>query len=79
MGWSVGQRNMGFTIDGGKHWNSREFNFPTHPRAYSLLRRDRAYVVAEHGMIYRYRVVPVEYTSKGMLDAPMMPPAAGAN
>ncbi len=24
------------------------------------------------GMVYRYRAVPVEYTAKGMLGAPMM-------
>jgi hypothetical protein len=27
-------------------------------------------------MIYRYRVVPFDYTSKGMLDAPAMPAAS---
>jgi hypothetical protein len=29
-------------------------------------------------MIYRYRIVPVDYTAKGMIEAPAMPPAAGA-
>jgi hypothetical protein len=24
-------------------------------------------------MIYRYSVVPIDYTAKGMIDAPMMP------
>jgi hypothetical protein len=28
--------------------------------------------VGEHGMVYRYRVVPVEYTTKDMLAAPIM-------
>lgn len=27
--------------------------------------------VGEHGKVYRYRVVPVEYTAKGMLPAPV--------
>ena len=79
LGWSVGRRLMGFTTDGGKHWNTRDFHFPADVLGYSLPRRDRAYVVGEHGMIYRYRVVPIEYTSKGMMEAPMMPSAAGAN
>jgi hypothetical protein len=26
-------------------------------------------------MIYRYRMVPIDYTGKGMLDASMMPNA----
>jgi photosystem II stability/assembly factor-like uncharacterized protein len=77
LGWTGGRRALCVTTDGGRHWNSREFNFPTTLRAFSLPRRDRAYVVGEHGMIYRYRVVPIEYSSKGMLDAPLMP-SAGA-
>jgi photosystem II stability/assembly factor-like uncharacterized protein len=79
VAWMLGTRSMGFSIDGGKHWNSRDFHFPADVRAFSLPRRNRAYVVGEHGMIYRYRLVPVEYTSKGMQDAPMMPAAAGTN
>jgi hypothetical protein len=27
------------------------------------------HVVGYHGMIYRYRVVPGDYTSKGMIEA----------
>jgi photosystem II stability/assembly factor-like uncharacterized protein len=79
VAWTVGRRSMGFSTDGGKHWNSRDFHFPADVGAFSFPSRNRAYVVGQHGMIYRYRVVPVEYTSKGMQDAPMMPAAAGAN
>lgn len=79
VAWTLGTRSMGFSTDGGKHWNSRDFHFPTDVRAFSLPRRNRPYVVGEHGMIYRYRVVPVEYSSKGMQDAPMMPTANGTN
>jgi photosystem II stability/assembly factor-like uncharacterized protein len=79
VAWDLGTRSMAFSADGGKHWNSRDFHFPADVRAFSLPRRNRAYVVGDHGMIYRYRVVPVEYTSKGMVDAPMMPAAAGTN
>jgi len=79
VAWTVGRRSMGFSTDGGKHWTSRDFHFPADVQAYSLPSRNRAYVVGQHGMIYRYRVVPVEYTSKGMQDAPMMPAAAGTN
>src|SRR6202171_4510930 len=31
----------------------------------------------DHGMLYRYRVVPIDYTAKGMMDAPLMPPYGG--
>jgi len=64
---------MNFSIDGGMHWNSRDYHFPVDVQAYSLPSRHRAYAVGEHGMIYRYRVVPLDYRVAGMLDAPMMP------
>ena len=73
VGWSFYGRELRFTTDGGQHWNSREFKFPVEPNAFSLPTRDRAYVVGDHGMIYRYEVVPIEYTAAGALDAPAMP------
>ena len=72
VGWSVLYRKVSFTTDGGNRWNSREYPFPTSASAFSLSRRDRGYVVGEHGMIYRYRIVPVEYASKGMIPAPLL-------
>jgi hypothetical protein len=30
--------------------------------------------VGKHGMVYRYRVVPIEYTAKGMIAAPFIAP-----
>ena len=77
VGWSCLGRTWAYTIDGGKHWTTRQVRFPTDVHAFSLPARDRGYVVGDHGMIYRYRVVPIDYTSKGMIDAPMIgePPA----
>lgn len=72
VGWMVRYRTMTYTISGGKQWISREINFPTSVIASSLPRADRGYVVGEHGMVYRYRVVPIEYTTKGVLAAPLM-------
>ncbi|MBZ5670260.1 MAG: hypothetical protein LAO04_11080 [Acidobacteriia bacterium] len=76
VGWTAGERKVGFTTDGGRHWNSRELRLPATVQAFSLASRQRAYVVGEHGMIYRYRIVLFNYTSKGMLDAPAMPAAS---
>jgi photosystem II stability/assembly factor-like uncharacterized protein len=73
VGWSFNGRELYFTTDGGQRWTSREFEFPVEPNAFSLPARDRAYVVGDHGMVYRYRVVPIEYTAAGALDAPAMP------
>lgn len=41
--------------------------------ALSLPRRDRAYVVGDKGIIYRYRVVPVAESVPNALPAPAMP------
>lgn len=78
VGWSCLGGTWAYTVDGGKRWTTRQVHFPTEVQAFSLPARDRGYVVGNHGMIYRYRVVPVAYTSKGMIDAPMMgePPAS---
>ena len=77
VGWSVDGAKLTFTTDGGKRWSSREAPFPATPRAFSLPRRDRGYIVGDHGMVYRYRVVPINYTAKGMIDAPLMPTYGG--
>ncbi|MBZ5579854.1 MAG: hypothetical protein LAP40_25135 [Acidobacteriia bacterium] len=76
VGWSCAMRtNPGcsYTLDGGNSWTSRNISFPAQISGYSVPRRDRMYVVGEHGMIYRYRVVPRDYTARNILDAPVMP------
>jgi photosystem II stability/assembly factor-like uncharacterized protein len=73
VGWAVGYRTMTYTADGGRRWTSRSIAFPSDVNAFCIVGRDRGYAVGDHGMVYRYRVVTVAYTSKGMLDAPMMP------
>ena len=72
VGWAVHYRKISFTSDGGNRWNSREYGFPASARAFSLPRRDRGYVVGDHGMIYRYRTVPAAFAAKGMLAAPLL-------
>ena len=76
VGWSCLGGTWAYTVDGGKHWTTRQVRFPTGVTSFSLPTRDRGYVVGDHGMIYRYRIVPADYTSKGMIEAPMMPAAA---
>jgi photosystem II stability/assembly factor-like uncharacterized protein len=75
VGWSFfSYKSLSYTTDGGKRWTSREFAFPAKVNAFSLPRRDRAYVVGEHGMIYRYRVVPAgDAATVKALAAPAMP------
>ena len=75
VGWSIqGNHPLTYTVDGGKRWLSRQIPFPALVSAFSQPRRDRGYVVGEHGMIYRYRVVPITYQAVAhSLDAPVMP------
>lgn len=72
-GWSVHANEMAYTTNGGREWKSQQIAFPTRVAAFSLPSARHGYVAGEHGMIYRYRVVPVEYSAPRMLPAPMMP------
>jgi hypothetical protein len=72
LGWS--ELRFSYTTDGGKRWSGREIKLPAVTRAFSLPRRDRAYVVGDHGMIYRYSVVPASQAMvANALAAPAMP------
>jgi photosystem II stability/assembly factor-like uncharacterized protein len=73
VGWIFDGQKLTFTTDGGKRWNSHGLRFPASVKAYSFPTRQRAYVVGDHGMAYRYRVVPIDYSGKNIIDAPMMP------
>jgi outer membrane murein-binding lipoprotein Lpp len=75
VGWALEfHEKMSFTVDGGNRWNSRAFRFPATPREWSFPRRDRAYVVGEHGMVFRYSVVPTaQRVSASSVAAPVMP------
>ena len=72
VGWAVLYNKVSFTTDSGNHWNSRQYAFPARVNAFSLPRRDRGYVVGEHGMIFRYRIVPEAYTAQGLIPAPLL-------
>jgi len=73
VGWMMYYNTMTYTTNGGKQWVSRNIAFPAQVAAFCLVRRDRGYAVGNHGMAYRYRVVPIDYEAKGLLAAPAMP------
>lgn len=76
VGWSIdSQGTLSYTNNGGKTWNSRQTRFPATVKSFSLPRRNRGYVVGDHGMIYRYRIVPVDYSAPKALEGPVMPGA----
>jgi photosystem II stability/assembly factor-like uncharacterized protein len=74
VGWSMLYNQLSFTTDGGKRWSSRDIPFPTQATAFSFPRRDRAYAVGDHGMIYRYSVLDAAASvPPKALAAPAMP------
>ncbi|MGH9409882.1 MAG: WD40/YVTN/BNR-like repeat-containing protein [Vicinamibacterales bacterium] len=86
VGWALGHSphnrdafRVSFTTDGGQHWqDSGDIAFPGSVLTdlhFAFPRRDRAYVIGPHGMIYRYRIVPAAYTAPHMLPGPLMPAA----
>ena len=76
VGWAAKYQKVLYTRDGGKTWLSSVTKFPTMIEDSSLPTRDRGYVVGEHGMVYRYRIVPADFAAKGILPAPAI--VAGA-
>ena len=71
-GWTLQRRQWNYTTNGGRSWGSRAIMFPADVNGISLPRRDRGYVVGEHGMVYRYSIVPVEHTAANSFDAPVV-------
>lgn len=67
---SVGQNaGIGYSFDGGRTFASRPFTLPARARAVTFPDSTHGYLVGEHGMAYRYRIVPIDYNPKGMLPA----------
>jgi hypothetical protein len=73
VGMSCYSYTCSFTVDGGMHWVSQSLALPASIEEYSMPRRDRAYVVGGHGMVFHYRTVPANYTAKGIVEAPLLP------
>lgn len=78
VGWALHYGSLTYTTNGGRRWVSRDVAFPVGVQAFSFPRRDRAYAVGDHGMVYRYSVVPVNQTdAKGTLATVAMPQFPG--
>jgi photosystem II stability/assembly factor-like uncharacterized protein len=78
VAWSFHDGAMTYTANGGRRWDKRPIAFPTSVNGFSLPRRDRGYVVGDHGMIFRYRIAPASYANAKALDAPVMPAFSSA-
>ena len=72
VAWIIGSHAFTYTLDGGVRWFERKVDFPSHVISFSLVSADTGYIAGCHGMIYRYRVVPFDYSVPGMIVIPGM-------
>ncbi len=60
---------IGYSFNGGRNFTSRPFNLPARVRAVTFPDAQHGYLAGQHAMVYRYRIVPFDYTSQGMIGA----------
>jgi photosystem II stability/assembly factor-like uncharacterized protein len=65
----VGGAHMGYSFNGGRSFTSRPVKLPATVKAVYFPDVTHGYLVGQHGMAYRYRIVPIDYTSQGMIGA----------
>lgn len=71
----AGERGrIGYSFNGGRNFTTRPFSLPAAVRAVTFFNATNGYLVGDHAMVYRYRIVPADYTAKGMLAAPARAP-----
>ncbi len=60
---------IAYSFNGGRNFTSRPFTLPA--RVYDVTFPDaqHGYLVGRHAMVYRYRIVPIDYSSQGMIGA----------
>ena len=69
VGINTSGRQIGYSFNGGRSFTSRPFAVPAQVRAVTFPDATHGYLVGQHGMVYRYRIVPIDYTSQGMIGA----------
>lgn len=62
-------KQMGYSFDGGRNFTTRPFPVPARAHAVTFVDARNGYLVGDHAMVYRYRIVPIDYKSPGMIAA----------
>jgi len=60
---------INYSFNGGRNFTSRPFPLPARVNAVTFPDAQHGYLVGQHAMIYRYRIVPIDYASQGMIAA----------
>jgi photosystem II stability/assembly factor-like uncharacterized protein len=69
VGANEGNKQMGYSFNGGRTFTVRAFPAPAAVRAVAFFDAANGMLVGDHGMAYKYRIVPVAYSSPGMIGA----------
>lgn len=72
LGVIILYKQIAYSTNGSRTFSAREFPVPANVAAVTFPDAKHGYLVGEHGMIYRYHIVPADYTVKGMIPAPMV-------
>jgi len=67
-------KQIGYSFNGGRTFSSRALGVPTEVNDITFPDSTHGYFVGRHGMAYRYRIVPADYSKQGMIGA-AAPPA----
>lgn len=73
VGVNQSGRQAGYSFNGGRNFSSRPLGLPALVREVTFPDATHGYLVGQHGMVYRYRIVPIDYSSPGMIGAAAAP------
>jgi len=62
-------QQIAYSVNGGRNFTTRPFGTPAPVRALTFFDAQNGYLIGDHGMAYRYRIVPSTYSSPGMIAA----------
>jgi hypothetical protein len=69
VGLGEGSKQIAYSVNGGRNFTTRPFPAPAAIRAVTFFNAQNGYLVGDHAMAYRYRIVPSDYSSPGMIAA----------
>ncbi len=69
VGIPSGGAQAAYSFNGGRNFTSRKLGTPASVRGVTFVDSQNGYLVGDHGMAYRYRIVPIDYNVKGMIGA----------
>jgi photosystem II stability/assembly factor-like uncharacterized protein len=69
VGAGEDSKQMGYSFNGGRNFTTRPFPAPARVKAVTFFDAQNGYLVGDHAMAYRYRIVPIDYSSPGMIGA----------